>query len=138
MHLDWAKQVEIQRLAADAWTRFLNGDNVDGLERMREAAALEATTEKAPVTPGEVLPAAELLGEMLLAQELFREAIAAYDTVLARSPVRFNSLYGAGRAAELEGDTEAARDYYARLVESGSEAGDARPRLEHAREVITR
>ncbi len=89
------------------------------------------------MTPGEILPAAELLGDMLLAQELYREAVAAYDTALARSPVRFNSLYGAGRAAELEGDAAAARDYYARLVESGSEAGHARPRLEHAREVVT-
>ncbi len=134
----WAKQVRIQRLGALAWTLFLSGDKEGGTNRMREAAALEATTEKAPVTPGEVLPAVELLGDMLLEQEQFQEAIAAYDTALARGPNRFNSLYGAGRAAELDGDAEAARDYYGRLVESCKEAGTGRERLAHAREVVTR
>ncbi len=131
----WAKQVKIQRLGALAWIMFLSGDEEGGINRMQEAAALEATTEKAPVTPGEVLPAAELLGDMLLEQEQFREAIAAYDTSLARSPNRFNSLYGAGRAAELKGDTDGARDYYGRLVALSTEAGNARGRLAHAREV---
>ena len=133
----WAKQVEVQRLAALAWTQFLGGDEEGGLERMREAAALQATTEKAPVTPGAVLPAAELLGDMLLEQEQFDEAMAAYDTALAGSPERFNSLYGAGRAAELLDDTERANDYYRRLVEWTRDASSDRPRVAHARESVT-
>jgi tetratricopeptide (TPR) repeat protein len=131
----WSKQVRIQRLGALAWIIFLSGDEEGGISRMQEAAALEATTEKAPVTPGEVLPAAELLGDMLLERKQYRKAIAAYETSLARSPNRFNSLYGAGRAAELKGDAEVARDYYGRLVELSSEAGSGRERLAHAREV---
>ena len=134
----WAKQVKIQRLGALAWIVFLSGDEDGGINSMREAAALEATTEKAPVTPGEVLPAVELLGDMLLEQELIQEAIAAYDTALARSPNRFNSLYGAARAAELKGETEVARDYYDRLVALSTEAESGRERLAHAREVATR
>ena len=134
----WGKQVKIQHLSTLAWTMFLSGDKEGGIARMREAAALEATTEKAPVTPGEVLPAVELLGDMLLEQEQFEEALAAYDTALARSPGRFNSLYGAGRAVELKGDLEIARDYYDQLVEASVEAGNERPRLAHAREVVRR
>lgn len=34
---------------------------------MREAAEMEAATEKNPLTPSEVLPASELYGDMLLA-----------------------------------------------------------------------
>lgn len=133
----WAKQIEIQRLGSLAWATFLNGDPDGGLRIMQEAAALEATTEKSPISPGEVLPAAELLGDMLLEAERFEEAITAYGVALARSPGRFNSLYGAGRAAELAGDLEAARDYYGQLMEATEEAGEARTRLQHAREVAS-
>jgi tetratricopeptide (TPR) repeat protein len=134
----WAKQVEIQRLGALAWIRFLEGDKEGGLDRMREAAALEATTEKAPVTPGEVLPAAELLGDMLLELGRYREARTAYDTSLARSPNRFNSLFGAGRSAELEGDADGARDYYRRLVAFSTPGESGRERLTHARQAAAR
>lgn len=134
----WAKQVKIQRFGALAWIMFLSGDEEGGINRMREAAALEATTEKSPVSPGQVLPAAELLGDMLLEQEQFRKAIGAYDTSLARSPNRFNSLYGAGRAAELNGNKEIARDYYGRLVAIGTKAESGRERLAHARELAVR
>ena len=132
----WAKQIEIQKQGAQAWITFSRGEHDGGLQQMRAAALLEATTEKAPVTPGELVPAAELLGDMLLEQEHFQDAIVAYDTALARSPGRFNSLYGAGLAAERMGDVDTARDYYGRLVETTAAAGDGRPRLVHAREVV--
>ena len=37
------------------------------LQVMKIAAEMEDKTEKSPVTPGEVIPARELLGDMLLA-----------------------------------------------------------------------
>jgi tetratricopeptide (TPR) repeat protein len=83
---------------------------------MQRAAELEAATDKHPVTPGEVLPASELLGEMLLAADRPADALAAYETALARSPNRLNGLYGAGRAAELAGDAEKAERYYTALL----------------------
>ena len=129
-------RIEIQRLAALAWVTFSRGRQDDGLALMQQAAALEATTEKAPVTPGELLPAAELLGDMLLDMGRFDDAIAAYDTALARSPGRFNSLYGAGQASERMEDKERAGEYYGRLVQRTAEAGDSRPRLAHARDVV--
>jgi tetratricopeptide (TPR) repeat protein len=101
---------------------------------MREAAELrETSAQQAPLGPGDLLPASELLGDMLLEHAQFEEAIAAYETALARHPNRFNSLYGAGRAAELGGDREAAADYYGRLVELSANAGDERTRVAHAR-----
>jgi len=75
-------------------------DPEEGLELMKKAAEMEASTEKNPVTPGEVLPAMELYGDMLLDAERYDDARRQYEAALDRSPNRFNSLYGAGRAAE--------------------------------------
>ena len=129
----WGTQVEIQRLSALAWLQFEQGDRNEGLATMRQAAELEASTEKHPVTPGEVLPARELLGDMLLELGRTGEALAEYQAALDRSPNRFNSLYGAGRAAELEGDGWVARDYYGALVEVTANADTERERLRHAK-----
>ena len=114
---DWGTQVRIQELGARAWIAHAEGRVDEAIELMREAAELEGTTQKNPVTPGEVLPAAELLGDMLLELERLAEALDAYSSALARSPNRFNSLYGAGRAAELTGASDEAGDYYERLLE---------------------
>lgn len=132
----WGTQVEIQRLSARAWLLFEEGERSEGLETMRRAAEMEAGTEKHPVTPGEVLPARELLGDMLLEMEMPEEAAAAYAAALDRSPNRFNSLYGAARAAEMAGDHDAARRHYAALLEVTSEADTERPRLRQARAYL--
>ncbi|HWM29521.1 MAG TPA: tetratricopeptide repeat protein, partial [Woeseiaceae bacterium] len=90
---------------------FAKGDEAGALESMQEAAQLEASTEKHPVTPGEVLPATELLGDLLMELGRYADARAAYEASLARSPNRFNSLSGAARAAERAGDAAAAARY---------------------------
>ena len=64
-------------------------------------------TGKHPVTPGPPLPARELLGDMLLEIGRPAEALAAYEASLREAPNRFNSLYGAARAAELSQDMHA-------------------------------
>ncbi|MFP4316150.1 MAG: tetratricopeptide repeat protein [Desulfovibrionales bacterium] len=131
----WAKQVDIQKQAAEAWLVYEQGDPKQGLEMMRRAADLEATTEKHPITPGEILPASELLADMLLDEGQYQEAEKAYRTALERSPNRFNSLYGAGRAAELAGHKDDAALFYSKLV--NVTADDAtRERLSHARKYL--
>jgi tetratricopeptide (TPR) repeat protein len=132
----WGTQVEIQRLSALAWLQFKEGDQDLGLATMRQAAELEAGTEKHPVTPGEVLPARELLADMLLASGQPDAALAEYAAALDRSPNRFNSLYGAGHAAELEGDAETAADYYRALINVTARADTERDRLQHARAYL--
>jgi tetratricopeptide (TPR) repeat protein len=101
---------------------------------MRKAAKMEATTEKHPVTPGEILPARELLADMLLAMGRYQEAQAAYEATLERSANRFNSLYGAGRAAELAGDKNKAAFYYKKLVEMAADA--ERERLQQVKAFL--
>src|SRR5687768_17920128 len=55
-----------QRLSAAAWLAYAEKKNDEAMKLMRAAAELEASTEKHPVTPGAIVPARELLAEMLL------------------------------------------------------------------------
>ena len=133
---DWGIQVAILRVAAESWLAYESGDTERGLELGLEAAEMAGTTEKSPITPGEVLPARELYGDMLLASGQHKEALEAYETALVRSPNRFNSLYGAGRAAELAGDGEAAKAFFGQLVETCADATGDRAELEQARAYV--
>jgi hypothetical protein len=112
----WAEQAEIQRRTAAAWLAFADHHEADALAQMREAAALEDATEKAAVTPGPLVPARELLGEMLLLLKQPAAAQQEFEATLKREPNRFRALYGAAHAASLAGDRAAARRYYGQLV----------------------
>jgi tetratricopeptide (TPR) repeat protein len=89
------------------------------------------------VTPGEIVPATELLGEMLLELERYREAGEAFGAALERSPRRLRSLYGAGRAAELAGDTATAAERYDELLELTESGDQDTEAIRHAREFVS-
>ncbi len=129
---DWGVQVAIQKTAAQAWLAYESGEPDQGLELARRAAEMEGSTEKNPVTPGEVLPAGELYGDMLLAAGRPAEALAAYEEMLVRSPNRYNSLFGAGQAAEALGDMDVARGFYKSLLEICPDPSGVHPALEAA------
>jgi hypothetical protein len=95
-----SKEVEIQMKSGEAWIRFASGNKKDALDLMKLAADMEDSTEKHPVTPGEVLPARELLGDMLLELNENKDALEAYKIVLKKNPNRFNSIRGAALATE--------------------------------------
>jgi len=96
----WAVQVRIQRLAASAWRSRLTGDSTGALREAREAADLEDRTEKHPVTPGAILPARELYGDLLVELGRPAEAIIAYEMALQRQPGRARSIAGLQRARQ--------------------------------------
>ena len=133
---DWATQVEIQRQTATAWLTQAEGNNDEALRIMRSAADLEDTTEKHPVTPGAILPAREMLGDLLLEVNQSTTALKEYEKVLENSPNRFNSLYGAARAAELSGDRKKARAYYEKLVALCNQSDGSRPGLQKAKAYL--
>jgi hypothetical protein len=111
-----AAQVGIQIKASEAWILFAEGKKDKALERMNAAADMEDATEKSPVTPGEVLPARELLADMLIQMNYNAKALEAYQSDLNRHPNRFNGLYGAGLSAEKSGDSGKASFYYRQLL----------------------
>jgi hypothetical protein len=112
-----AGQVAIQIKSAEAWMQLQQGNSREALTRMQEAVNMEDKTEKHPVTPGEVIPTRELLGDMLMQMKKYNEALEAYESNLKIRPNRFNSLYGAGLAAEKSGNTEKANLYYKTLLQ---------------------
>jgi tetratricopeptide (TPR) repeat protein len=133
---DWATQVEIQRRAAAAWLAKAEGNSGEALRLMRSAADLEDSTDKHPVTPGAVLPAREMLGDLLLELSRPADALTEYQRSLADSPNRFNGLSGAARAAHLAGNRPLARRYYQKLIRICALADGDRPELQRAREFL--
>lgn len=94
----WAGQVEIQRLSVAAWIAHAGKQDEEALRLMRAAADLEASTEKHPVTPGALVPARELLAEMLLDVGKREEALAEVQHVLKDAPKRRNAAAVLARA----------------------------------------
>lgn len=129
-----AGQVAIQIKSAEAWILLQQGKNKEALALMQEAVTMEDNTEKHSVTPGEVLPTREQLGDMLLQMKKYNEALEAYESNLKIRPNRFNSLYGAGLAAEKAGHTEKAKGYYRTLLEI-SQPGSNRPELKAIKRI---
>lgn len=101
----WFAAVRSQRMAAESWLLFARGDTTRALTLAREAADLEDRSEKHPVTPGAILPARELLGDMLRASHMYAEAWAAYDIAVTMQPRRARAIAGAASAARAAGDT---------------------------------
>ena len=128
----WAFLVNTQRKTVEAWILYAEGNNEEALALMSEAADQEDSVEKHPVTPGNVLPARELLGDMFMLNNNPEEAIVAYEAALEVSPNRFNSLYGAGKAAELAGKDDLAKKYFQQLLKIAVPEESRRPELDLA------
>lgn len=120
----WSTVVESQRLAAAAWVAHAKGERDEATRLAAAAADLEETVEKHPVTPGPLLPARELQGDLLLELGRAAEALTAYEKTLEREPRRARALHGAARAAAEAGNRDVALKYYRELLEV-MEKGDA-------------
>ncbi len=132
----WASQTSFQITTVNAWIALDEGRNDEALALMRAAAEAEEASDKHPVTPGNVVPSRELLGEMLMTLNRPDDALAEYERSLKRDPNRFRALYGAARAAEAAGQEQAARDYYAKLDKLAAARDTERPELTHARTFL--
>lgn len=128
-----ANQVLIQVKEARAWIEFSKGNADEALGIMQEAVELEEKTGKHPVTPGELLPAPELLGDMFLAMNKPAEALEAYQLDLLGHPNRFNGIYGAAVAAQRMGDMEKARMYFEQLITLTEFTNSDRPEVAEAK-----
>jgi len=134
----WADHVEVQRRAAAAWIAHSEGHAKEAVELARVAADLEDSTEKHPVTPGAVVPARELLGELLLETNEPALALAAFETALKRAPNRMGALYGAARAAEAAKELKKAQGYYKRILAQAKRAQAGRAELVAANAFLTK
>jgi tetratricopeptide (TPR) repeat protein len=128
-----ANQVMIQAKTGEAWILFAERKKNEALQLMNAAAVMEDKTEKSPVTPGEVLPAMELLADMLMQLNKPAGALKAYEEDLKKHPNRFNGLYGAGLASEKTNNIEKAKYYYGQLTTIANSSNANRVELENAK-----
>ena len=134
----WATEVEVQRLAAAGWIALGEGKSDEALKLMRAAADLEDKNEKHIVTPGRIVPARELLGDMLLEMKQPAAALKEFEASQQREPNRFRNYLGCARAAEMAGDRAKAAAYYQKLLALAKNADTERPELVSAKSVASR
>lgn len=132
----WAGQAEFQIMTVNAWIALAEKRDDQALQLMRAAAQAEEASDKHPVTPGNVLPSRELLGDMLLTLNQPARALAEYERSLKRDPNRFHGVDGAARAAELAGDKARAKQHYGALLKLAAKSDSDRPELKRAKTLV--
>jgi hypothetical protein len=128
--VDWADK---EWREAEAWADHVEGKDTEALALLRGVAEKEKTGIFG--ADGE-LPAREMLADMLIDMKRPGEALVEYETELKINPGRFDSLYGAGLAAEELNMMDKANAYFAQVVKNCAGASSARPELAHARGVL--
>ena len=117
-----------------AWIAHAEGKDDEAINLLRSIAQKE--TDGFSETGH--LPAQEMLADLLLEAKRPQEALAEYQADLKLNPNRFNSLYGAARAAEEAGKQSDAEEYYALLVKICEGGSSTRPELSRARELLAK
>lgn len=118
---------------AEAWLAFAQGKTEAALVELRLAAAHQEKNGGESV----MIPAREMLADMLMELKRPSDALAEYKIVLKNAPNRFDALFGAGRAAQASGDRNGAQVFYAKLTEV-CPAGADRPELAEAKTVLAK
>lgn len=129
-----AGQVAIEIKTTQAWIQYAKGEHDEAITSMKIATEMEGNTSKHPVTPGEVLPTLELLGDMFLEMNKPTEALEAYEQNLVLRPGRFNSIYGAAIASKNAEDLEKATMYFEMLLKLTENSNSDRPEVKEAQE----
>jgi tetratricopeptide (TPR) repeat protein len=131
----WATEVGVQHQAALAWIAFGRGNKEAALAQMRAAADMEDASGKHPVSPGRLIPARELLAEMLMQNGNPAEALAQYERSQINDPNRLRSLYGAGLAAAQSNNRDRARYFYDRVSQLIG-TSSSRPEFKQMRDYL--
>ena len=127
-----ARDKSVMEMEAEAWLQYAEGKRDEALKTMRSAA----DKEDAEYLDSLAVPAREMLGDLLLELKRPADAFTEYQAALKESPNRFDSLYGAGHAAQLAGNSANARAYFAKLTEISAPAAD-RAELSEAKSFLT-
>ncbi len=134
----WVEQIEIQVEAVRGLATYAEGRRDEAIAHLRRVAEREDATEKHAISPGPLLPARELLADMLHEAGKPAEALREYEAVLVKEPNRYRATLGAARAAERAGNTGSAKQHFARLVELGADADTPRTELADAKRALGR
>jgi hypothetical protein len=117
---------------ARAWLAYAEGKHAAAVHLLRSVANKEEGESQASAG----IPVHEMLGDMLFEANHPEEALGEYEASLKNDPGRFDSLYGAARAAEAAHKNDKARDYYSQLVTNCKGSQSERAELKYAREEM--
>ena len=129
-------QVTIQIESIKGWIEYSKGNTEKAIEYMKLASKLESETSKAAVTPGEIIPAEELLADLYMLTGRHNEALESYELNLKGRPFRFNGLYGAAKAAQKLDNNELAAYYFEKLIKVSENVNSSRPELLEAKDFL--
>jgi tetratricopeptide (TPR) repeat protein len=121
--------IDQDRKEAEAWAEYSEGRKDHAISLLRSIAEKNFGVYQA----SDQIPAREMLADMLLEMNRPADALAEYQADLKTNPNRFDSLYGAARAAEQSGQTEKASDYFAQLVKNCEASNSERSELTEAK-----
>ncbi len=122
LYLERLRVMDLELTAAIAMAR---GDIDAAVAQAREASRLEGEMPASFGPPFVDLPAAEYLGELLLADERYEEAAEAFAVQLERTRLRPRALEGLARAQERSGKDAEALYNRLKLERIRSAAGQA-------------
>jgi tetratricopeptide (TPR) repeat protein len=134
----WADQADIQIKIIESWIAKAEGDQARALQLARAAAKHEDSTEKHVVTPGPILPARELLGDLLMELGQPAAALKEYEASIAKEPNRFRGLYSAARAAEASGNMAKARVWYDKFAQITAQGDSDVAQIQQAKIFLAR
>ena len=129
-------QVTIQIESIKGWIEYSKGNTKKAIEYMKLASKLESETSKAAVTPGEIIPAEELLADLYMLSGKPKEALKSYELNLKVRPFRFNGIYGAAKAAQKLDNKELAAYYFRELMRVSKDIKSSRPELSEAKDFL--
>ena len=131
-YADWANQ---EQKEAEAWASHAEGKDEVATALLRGIADKQKTGVFGAMGD---LPAREMLADMLLDSRRPEQALAEYEATLKINPGRFDSLSGAGRAAEMLNMPDKAAGYFEQLVKICAGSNSDRPELAYARSVLSK
>jgi len=127
-HRDKAPDKSVRQLEVEAWVALAAGKHDEAVKALRSAA----DSEDSDGVDSLAMPAREMLADMLLELKRPAEALTEYQSALKNSPKRFDSLYGALRAARDSGDRASAVLYETNLAAICAPGAD-RPEIADAK-----
>src|SRR6202030_305051 len=132
----WAGQTRIQKEAAAGWLTFAEGKREAAIAAMKVAAERDDASEKNVAMENKVVPIRALLGELYLAAQMPKEALAEFEASQKTMPNRFRTIADTATAARAVGSVEAAKRYYRALAGLAVNGDGQRPELAEAKTYL--
>jgi tetratricopeptide (TPR) repeat protein len=128
--------IRVQAAEAEAFAAEAAGDVDTAIAKLKEAVAIEDSIDDLSQPPYPPIPAAEILGNLLLELNRAAEATVYFEKTLNRTPNRPKAIFGLARAAELLGDRAMAKKRYEEFLATWHSADPERPELAKAKEFL--